>query len=76
MGDVVLLRILRPTEALGVRGIFQQGLDELGRICELAMILQQGFYELGRRLQLWNSFVCRIKEKHQRNFEELASKAE
>ena len=58
MGDVVSLRIVRATEDLGVRKIFQQGLDELGRIFELAMVLQQGFNELRRSLQLGMVCVC------------------
>ena len=56
-GDVVSLRILRDREYLGVRRVFQRGLNELGRICELAMVLQQGFDELGS-LQLGMGVVC------------------
>ena len=49
---------MRATEKLGVRRIFQQGLDELGRVFELAKVLQQEFYELGRSLQLGMIVVC------------------
>ena len=62
MGDVVSLRIVRATEDLGVRGICQQGLNELGRIFELATVLQQGFDELGRSLQLGMVFVASYGE--------------
>ena len=41
MGDVVSLGIVRAMEDLGLRGNFQQGLDELGRNFELATVLQQ-----------------------------------
>ena len=56
VGDVVSPRIVRATEGRGVKGIFQQGLDELGRICELAAVLQQGF-DGGWFLFAWGDVV-------------------
>ena len=54
--------MLRATEKLGVRRIFQQGLDELGRFFDLATFLQQGVAEVGRSLQLGMVFVASFGE--------------
>ena len=39
------MAFLRATGKLGVRRIFQQGLNELGMIFELATVMQHGFDE-------------------------------
>ena len=56
------MAFLRATGKLGVRRIFQQGLDELGITFELATVMQQGFDELGRSLQLGMVFVASYGE--------------